>query len=216
MTKRSLACSVVVATLLVGALAASSGAHSSTTYYPAFWQSSLDVHWKFEEAVPATLIRERIKDGADKWTNLSPVMNFVKDSGDYANFAFSSCPNDYQKNGVHWENIDGAMGTIASVRRCLVSNEIFTFQMRYDSSESWYNLLDTPTDSDKYDSLAAATHEFGHATGFSGPYSNGHFDPTADICTGVQQTMCPGTSKGNWNKRTLEEHDTHTFTNQYP
>ena len=202
--------------LVIGVMSPGS-AHDNSVYYPSFWQSNLSVHWKFEEVFPSTALRDRVKDGAQEWTSLSPVMNFVKDSGDYANFAFTSCPNTYQKNGVHWENIDGANGTWGSTRRCLIGiNEIFTTQIRFDSSESWYTGTSTSVPSTQYDAWGAAAHEFGHATGFSGPYANGHFDPNAAICSGVIHTMCPTMGKGTWTRRTLEEHDVHTFTNQYP
>lgn len=207
-----------LAIMVAGLAPTSSSAHDASVYYPRWWQQDLSVNWKFTVNVPTTSLRDRVKDAAATWNALPPIMHFVKQSGDYGGFPVDSCPDTYQKDAVHWGNIDGKFGTHALVRKCLVgSNEIFTFQIKLDSSENWYTGTSTPAPSGTLDTQAVATHEFGHATGFSGPYNNGHFDPNATLCTdNPKHTMCPFFNYGDSYFRSLEQHDEHTFFNKYP
>ena len=63
--------------------------------------------------------------------------------------------------------------------------------IKFDASENWDNQAGDPP-GDKYDALGVATHEFGHFTELKGPFSNGHLDPDAHVCTNSpKRTMCP-------------------------
>lgn len=55
-------------------------------------------------------------------------------------------------------------------------------------------------------------------TGFSGPNSASHFDPTSNICEETPeaaQTMFPFYDPGSERWRTLNTHDEHTYQNAY-
>jgi hypothetical protein len=86
--------------------------------------------------------------------------------------------------------------------------------MIFDSSESWHTDT-TAVPSNKLDAESVANHEFGHATGFFGPYQNGHFDNNAAVCADPEQTMCPYLNYGEQSYRVLESHDQHTFDGAY-
>lgn len=193
------------------------GAHNQSDYYPNKWIQDLNVDWRFTTGFSDGSFRSRAQTGANRWNNLGEPMRFDQLS-ETPNYNPDSCPFpiQYQRDGIHWVAIDGPGGYLATTPTCLFAEgELATFNIKFDSSEDWYTGTGTPG-SNQVDALSVAVHEFGHATGFYGPFAIGHFDPTAGVCTGNPvHTMCPGYVTGSTFLRTLEEHDKHTFGNAY-
>lgn len=197
---------------------------SSCDYYPKTWKADKSVEWKFVDDFPSTShdrypnFRERVREAGDTWNAQKQPMTFVKIEGDYAQFDPTTCPS-YQKDGIHWNTIDGKGNTFARAHRCKSNSdasELFSVNIEFDYQEDWYDNLATPIPSDRADGKSVALHEFGHFTGFYGPFVSGHFDPNATICTtDPRQTMCPFINYGESYQRGLETHDIHTFDNAY-
>jgi hypothetical protein len=148
---------------------------------------------------------------------LPPDLRFEKLSGDATGWGAQDCPG-FMQNAVHWGGIDGPAGMLGRTFHCtfLTGSELFleSFQIRYDSSEAWYSGISSSVPNHQYDAFALGAHEFGHATGW-----RGHFgEENTELCklpADPRQTMCPSTSTGSSDWRTLEEHDRHTFDNAY-
>jgi Matrixin len=144
-------------------------AHAANDFY-AHWyqQSDRNVTWKFKANVPNTAVRDRIIDAPKAWNQTNGDMVFDKQVADVANVNWGDCPAP-GNSVVFWTHIDGPVGDyLADSHWCdyVDTNYIKTFQIRFDDEEAWYLGTSTPPPSDKYDLQAAATHEFGHATGF--------------------------------------------------
>lgn len=133
-----------------------------------------------------------MKEGANKWSSVSGSTFGLEWEGEGGNFSRNCDALTDPYNGIHWDAIDDKFGTYARVIRCWHSgtNTMHGAQMIVDRAESWYTGTGS-VPSDQTDALSAAAHEFGHFLGFSGPYDDGHFNDTADVCTDPMQTMCP-------------------------
>jgi hypothetical protein len=211
--------STIALSLATVVLAGIALAHSGSTYYPSKWKRDLSVAWRIDNSVPGGAFRNRILDGAQEWNRLAPNMRFSHVGGDATNVNIRRCsPNrPYQRDGVFYGPIDGRLNVLAFVVTCTFpgTNELKHFQMKFDSAENWYTGTGTPGSS-AFDVWGVAAHEFGHATGFSGPYAKGHFNPRGGVCTSSpKHTMCPTISLGSTGSRSLEEHERHTFRNVY-
>jgi hypothetical protein len=86
------------------------------------------------------------------------------------------------------------------------------------TDEDWYHTTGNDGVNNTVSAYGVATHEFGHAAGFKN-----HFpDNDAGVCSFVAladvQTMCTGFDDLDdfWNWNTLETHDKHEFSAEYP
>jgi hypothetical protein len=206
-----------VLVLALGLLAPASGrAHTASTYYPNRWQTTSQV-WNFTQGFPTGAFRTRVRDGVAQWNNIGANFRF-NEGGQVANYSSTTCPTS-GRNGVHYRTIDGSGGTLAETLMCFGAGAMSSANIAFDSQESWYTATLVPTGSQR-DAWSVATHEWGHATGFYGPYANGHFNPAESICTaGSPQTMCPTyvpPTATDPKMRTVSGHDTHTFSAAYP
>jgi hypothetical protein len=81
----------------------------------------------------------------------------------------------------------------------------------------WYRKADPDgIPNRRLDLQSVATHEFGHATGFYWHFNDpGMNTGTGHVCNGgatqADETMCQGLNRGTTEKRTLSDHDLHTF-----
>jgi matrixin len=218
MKHRSRMALFLISGFLFGLGLGTASGHPVNSYYAEWWQRDLTVNWGFTEGFPNNAFRDRVREAATEWNDENQTMTFHRRTTDYADFDETACPNSYQKNGIHWHTIDGADGFWAKTFGCVFSSdpsELYSKSVRFDSAEAWYLGTDDPG-AWQYDALGAATHEFGHVTGFFGPYAIGHFDPDAPICTTVpKHTMCPYMASGEKFMRLLAEHDQEVFGARY-
>ena len=192
------------------------------THYPTRWKSGhhtgLNVTYRMTSSVPPAWFRDRITEAMSTWTAMSPSMGFEK-LAEVSTFT-RNCPNS-SYHGIFYEGIsDPDVWARANQCEHTGTDTLHEFHIMFDSSDrSWYTGTTTSIPTGEVDLKGTATHEAGHATGFHGPHSSGHFDPTATICdwySSTRQTMCPTSSKSNsWWWRSPESHDTHTFEDAY-
>lgn len=217
----------VVAGLIIGLHLSSLGQpaladHPPATYFPMKWKQDLSVPWRFTTGVPAGGWRDRITDGAQAWDALAQSLNFSKKS-EVSGFPATRPCNEqtYQSSAVHWGTFDGQFGIAGRTYYCVWSNDssrLWTAQIKFDDAETWWTSDSTPVGSGFVDLESYGAHEFGHAAGFYGPYSNGHFNPNGSPCDGIaeaKQTMCPELPYGYAYWRSLETHDKSTFNGTY-
>lgn len=169
-----------------------------------------------------TALQDRIKDAQGQWNNVS--------TEDYFNFVFKGsaslnanpCNNPYNKNGHGWAYIDGAsneVDVLATTYLCVYDTGsaliMHSFMIRYDSGNTWYSGTDSPSESE-LDFQDTATHELGHATGWTGHFGEGTGECPAPNTNTSRHTMCTesGPEGSTWG-RTLETHDKHTFQDWY-
>lgn len=226
--RRSIVVDVVLAAalaaLVLGAIAA---AHDASTFYTKKWKAGeRNQNYGFHDAVPGGDFRDRVEDGAQKWNPLAGNMQFQR-GGVNVTWTFDStnCHNPGD-NSIHYGNIDGGpaaqeegeFNTVATTTTCHYNSDVhdlYSFRIKFDEDDPWYTGTgDTP--SGRYDLIAVAAHEFGHATGFGRGAAQDHFDRDSTYCKdSPKHTMCPTISRGYNNLRSLEEHDRHTFNNAY-
>jgi hypothetical protein len=207
--------SLLALTLALTSLAVPLRAHPQGDFYENKWIRDRSVDWMFTDTFPSNAWRDRVNDADGPWNAVGTSMHFVKQP-EVNDFNALNCPSSYQKNGIHIGPIDGTPindNTLARTYRCIFSgtNEWYSFQIKFDVEEPWYTGASTPPPAFAFDLQAVATHEFGHATGFTG-----HFGGGSSYCTETpKQTMCPTLAKGKAYPRSLETHDKHTFQNAY-
>lgn len=213
---------LVVAALVASSWATPAGAHSVANYYPRKWAAVGQLYF-FTTSVPDGEWRTRIRGGVAAWNNQGQPMRFGE-APPRANFDGMVCPPTAGTNGVHRKAIDGQNGILAVATVCSTSQGIYSANITFDQEEDWYTGSGTPAAGTQIggacligpcevDLWSVASHEWGHATGFAGPFQNGHFDPGDEaLCSeGAQkETMCPTMRKGDTNPRTLHTHDRHT------
>jgi hypothetical protein len=146
--------------------------------------------------------------------------NYQNTQSDYSPFPASVCPGTFQKDAVHWGPIDGSGNTLATTWICNKSSNashLYSFQIKFDSDEGgrWYSDTGTPGSSES-DFWSVASHEFGHATGWTS-----HFGELTTLCPqsgdlSGRHTMCAKILNGNTAQRSLNTHDRDTFVDAYP
>ncbi len=151
-------------------------AHPSGNYYNFFWASgSRTVPWRFTAGVTGSNMRDRAKDGAQKWNQENQPVSFDFENGqsDYSTFDGFSCPGNrpFQKDAVHWQSFSsgGRPNGLMEVDKCISGNgDIHDFQLIVNSDQdgNFYNGTGTPGNND-YDSWSFFSEEFGHATGWA-------------------------------------------------
>lgn len=196
-------------------------AHTATGtggYYNIRWKTDFTIKWRFTAEFPGGAYRDKVHYGLGQWNNQNQPLQWIEYTPDYANYGWNTCPSTEQKDGIHWENISGAL---ARVRTCVFTSNtsrLYNVQMVFDSSGvNWYTGSGTPA-SNQFDLWSVATHEWGH---MSGSLTNGdglgHFPEGDSACPEDpnRNAMCPSTIAGtiwSWNTKT---HDEHTFQAAY-
>ena len=215
---------------LTGLMTAPALGHDGATYFPARWQVDLRPDWSFTSTFPGGDWRARVRDGVTQW-NLAGQPLVWEQIGQRADFNPDVCPGTAATNAVHWRNIPDNTGALAYTTMCRYANNpqrMWSANIVFDSSRNWYtgtgdapdglfnNICALPPDC-QWDAWSVASHEWGHASGFNGPFDSGHFNRNESICesNSSQHTMCPSLSIGTERMRTLEVHDRHTFDNAY-
>lgn len=220
---------LVCVTLSLTAIPAS--AHPEGVYYPHPWRMNaltgrFAVSWRFTPEFPADAgFRARVREGAQQWNNVGARLTLKEVAAAESNYAGRGCGNQLlqgtDRNGMHWEAIDGPGGHLAVTWLCfgtigLNANRLYSFDMGWDSAESWHIPTSDPP-SGTIDVGSAASHEFGHVTAWEP-----HFDDVAgangSLCTVGdvnRHTMCAYYEPGTLRMRTLESHDIETFVNRY-
>jgi hypothetical protein len=204
------------------------GAHTASTWYPSKWTTRVvsgvhtdrNVNWRFVTNVPTgDGTRNAVRFGAGQWTAQRQSLRFVQSSGpSYRTLQWGTCSAKYQIDKVGWERIDGAGDILAQTSKCLFSSDhgvLFNFKMRYDSAEPWYKGTSATIPSNRYDLRSVATHEFGHAGGFTPHWDSAGPTPLCPGAGSAQHTMCATLQLGSVAWRSLAEHDRHTFASAY-
>lgn len=214
------------ASLLLCATTVQAFAHDANGYYPSKWQGDLTQDWFFTEGFPGGAKRDRVRDGVSQWNNLNQPMTFTE-AAQRPDFDPMVCP-DAGTNGIHWRDLPDANRQLAVTFRCTIGAQLTSTNMIVDSTRNWYDgvgdapdgflgrICSLPPDC-QWDFWSVSSHEWGHMTGFFGPFRMGHFNPGENICNSnsSQHTMCPDTRIGTERLRTLEPHDRHTFETAY-
>ena len=221
--RRALVIDCLAAALLAALVLATVGpAHDKDTFYTKHWASGeRNQDYGFANAVPTGNFRDRVQDGAQEWNALAGNMQFHRGGVD-VNWSYGDACNAAGNNSIHYGNIDGPpvagqLNTAAQTRHCYYTDRpsiLALFRMRFDEDDPWYRDTGNPP-SDRIDLWSLAAHEFGHATGFGQFGAQDHFGASSVYCDPPKQTMCPSTSQGSAGWRSLEDHDRHTFNNQY-
>lgn len=143
------------------------------------------------------------------WNSITATHTFTTQVGDPNVLYAGGCSTGGTSGaGKVYITAHGSLpGAIASNTRCASGGIITRSAMRFDPFETWYVGSSTSVPSGSLDLRSTATHEYGHALGFSG-----HF---TDVCSPTVQTMCQGAITGSSVKRTLESHDVHTVQPKY-
>jgi Matrixin len=221
----ALALCSTIGLLLTFTLVSGAHAHLPGNYYPKRWKTDLSQKWWFTSGFTSNdAIRDRVGDGLIQWNRQAQPMSFNY-SGVRSGYDPYVCGYAYGTNSVFWRTIDGSSGALGVTITCANSVEIRTSQLVFDKDEEWctgtgncYDGVFGTGVGANFDLWSIATHEWGHMTGFTGPFANGHFDPDAAICEGTdeaQQTMCPYYQAGSERWRTTNTHDEHTFQDAY-
>lgn len=217
------AVALLMCLMLVVAISGSSSAHSPRDYYPSRWGGDLSITWGFTPSFPTGSWRSRVRDGATEWNDVDQPMRWVQRSQYGSDFSPFTCPSTAEKNGIHWRDIDALGVTVTCYE---LSGDIYSTNIAFDSNgPDWYTGTGDAGDGFanaclfgcETDAWSISSHEFGHATGFNGPFASGHFDPTWEGCDtdSSQHTMCPFYREGTERWRTPNTHDEHTFARAY-
>lgn len=202
-------------------------AHTTTTYYPAYWQVDLRPDLRFTTSWPTGAHRDRVNDAVAQWNGRGQPMAFDRGT-DRSNVNINVCPTA-NEIPMTWTDIPDSEGALAYFMGCSYTSNpsrLASGNVVFDSSRKWYTGTGDAGDGflnlfsslgGEYDLWSVLTHELGHATGFAGPFEEGHFDSNESICddNDAQHTMCPGLKAGTERKRSTEPHEEHTFDARY-
>lgn len=204
-------------------IVSSAEGHRVADFYPLRYPAERDrAPFYFDPGFPRGRFRDRVVRASRQWNRLNGRFSFRAhrtSRGDGIQRIPTRCTrdriNDNFDSIIYWRGMDGRGGTLARAGVCTeVGGSAQWFYMAFDRRERWYVGRGTPPDN-ATDAQSVATHELGHATGFSG-----HFDddrPNQAICpeSNRQHTMCRSNITGTTWQRGLEPHDRHTFENAY-
>jgi hypothetical protein len=245
---------VAISTLVgVGVLVSASAiaeAHKAGWAYPdGTYPDARDrVEFRFHTSVPKGRWRARISNGAQEWNRYDRRLVFAPPASGEPSATTEpkfACPalSDTPRPSIVFRS---AQAAFAANFTCMKKSDgrPFYFRMFFDPTFKWWtdpnNNRKIPFD--RYDVQSAATHEFGHATGWGPHYDDNPDDPEGpkvfksycriyrdqtnpndrvngtrrqdNIFTG-QQTMCSRMASGGVHLRTLGSHDRGTFRNAY-
>lgn len=209
--------------------------HSASTYFLVTYGSGdlPNITYRFTQSVPNTTFRGRVEDGADKWTAVGGVdLNLVRGSLTADNFAYANCnkgPTGVAT--VHYKDIGGPFAYGVTIV-CLKNNgNIREFRIALNSDVYGWNITTSDPGSSEVDVWSVSAHEFGHGVGgwldaSSGQHfsnntvcpvnsSGGLFASWQTMCDSVDNLTPPDDEYAKKFRRTLEEHDIHTFENAY-
>lgn len=206
--------------------------HPEGDFYPTYWQEwnnplaqdsgAVDVFFQgplgnwFGESGDAR--RADVSYGFQTWNALGRLV-FVESTdyvGEQSTLEWGQCDTSlfYQVN-VFWTAYSTDPDELGEVSWCDFhvgepKRYLYMVTMRFNANGNWSGPV-----GEHYDLRGLAVHEFGHATGWTGHFSES--DATAD-CPGAEAaTMCPiqyqGPSVFAWS--TLSTHDMHTFYDLY-
>lgn len=209
---RSLSVDAAIAVVAAsGILAIGASAHPWQDFYPRAWFTSGDVPWQFQNNFPGAEWRARVQDGAQDWNSQGQSIRFSKRAGDTPGYQREQCPRIYQWDFVQLKPLPEGKPAVTDI--CAFVQQPFaleTFVITFNNGFNWYRDTGNPP-GDRLDLWSAASHEFGHGTGW-GP----HFSGGSSICTtDPKHTMCPTLDFGQAFMRGLAPHDAHTFGGIY-
>jgi hypothetical protein len=209
-----------IASLLVVAVSATNVALAHGGYSTTW--GGTNAPYQFTSSFPGgNGERNSVRQGADQWTD-TPNANFTwQELGEVSNWTPSTnCGAEWAQNqSINWKSIDGGgnQSVLADALWCSFNGTIFKYWIRFDKDNAadffWPGTGAPPVPSGMYDGWAIASHEFGHATGFSG-----HIGSNTSYCDEGSldyHTMCQTILAGKARQRTLEVHDVNTFQQSY-
>jgi hypothetical protein len=228
--RRSLAVLATALALVVPFAAQPAAAHTVADYFPRRWKVDLRPDWSFTAGFPGGDWRSRVRDGVNQWNNRNQPLVW-EERAQRADFNPDVCPATAGTNAIHWRDIPDDEAALAYTSSCTYGSDpsrVWSANIVFDSSRNWYtgtgdasdgflnNACFLPPDC-KWDAWSVASHEWGHASGFSGPFDEGHFSEGDAICpdSDARETMCPGIYIGTERQRTIEAHEIHTFEGAY-
>lgn len=195
-------------------------------WYSAFWNAAdlPTIMWAYDAEFPGGNKRGRVAEAALEWTNVPNAdIILVQSGGDYPSFSSGSpCNEPEDKNAIHWESLTTVYGI---TRKCVDTgpnpDKLYNFQLVLDSTGQNWNDADGPPGPDKIDTRHVATHEFGHATGWTGHYVNvtrcppaGPFSDWETMCDSVE-ALTSDTEYGKTFRRSLDPHDMDVLQGAY-
>lgn len=229
----------LIAGIVVGLLALSlvASAHPSATFYPVKWRSGTfnnvvedrNVQWRFARGFPRKA-RRTVKEAARTWSQREE-MRFVFDRSRPDHRVLGNRCLAYQVNRIGWTSFGGDRDTnegngkeaLGYLLPCWTpdKNGMWSFILKINRDYPWFVGTSRDVPVGRYDLWSTVVHELGHATGFQagGPRINeGHWRESSRQCPArrARHTLCPSQLIGRTWARTLEDHDRHTYTNNYP
>lgn len=216
---RLIACFFAAA--LVGFALSAAGpvtAHTASTHIPREWTADPSYYFgDINSPLNSATAKQSMHFGDDPWD---------LNSGTWLDFNWSGVENPM----VIWTGNACTTGYGATVwlltypisplaieATCIGETSILRSVIRFDETRNnWYVGSSSTVPSGQFDLRSVAVHEFGHAGGFSSPENNGHWDGVDEDCTGSdRETMCSATPDGTSYRRSIEEHENHTFDSAY-
>ncbi len=211
------------------AVAGFARAHNPTEIYHTLWRAgNRDQRYEFARNFPVGALRARVEDAARGWNHLGPTLHFERGGTMRGRTIFQDCSSagkGHAANTIYWEQIDGqtafSASTWAQTTYCLSRSgrAIRSIAIRFDKQEKWYKGRHKP--GSRLDMWSAATHEWGHASGFGLVGSPDHFAEVDGTCPSIardspdRETMCPSSRYGTVYERSPGLHDRHTFAAAY-
>ena len=191
-------------------------AHAASPVNSRYAEDDLVRNVYFDPSVATGKFRSRIVDAAETWKALD-VARFEVHESRTTGLSDSPCAtlDGNFIGGIIRGPIPGN-GTLAENISCVNSEtgQLVGFRQTYNTKYSFYTGKRNPP-AKKYDLQAVATHEFGHAQGWTGDhYSNRN---NSNLCAnkGKQATMCPEVFLGNKRLRSLADNDRQPVVNAY-
>lgn len=217
------------------AIISSAEGHRSGSFYPIKYPPPRDrVSFYFDQAFPRGQFRDRVVRASRQWNKLDGRFSFRAHRSsidDERKRVPSKCTreriNENFDSVIYWRVMDGRTRRVGGgdlrnnlLARAGVCSEVGGlaqwFYMTFDRQERWYAGRGDPPGTTA-DAQSVATHELGHATGWSGHYDDKDAKPTLcpDPANNSQHTMCRDYQFGSAWQRGLEPHDRHTFERSY-